>query len=70
MDEEDEYRHRLIPVGPSLRLSIFAETLSVYRFALEGYLHVLAARRGERVRAEPFGEIDLDIGVLFGDDED
>jgi hypothetical protein len=31
---------------------------------------VLAARRGERVRAEPVEAIELSIGGLFGDDED
>ena len=45
-------------------------TLSVYRWSAEGYLHVLGARRGERVRAEPFAAIELQVGVLFGDDEE
>lgn len=44
------------------------ETLAVYRWAEEGYLEVLTAERGERVRAEPFDALELDIGVLFGDD--
>ena len=44
-------------------------TLTVHRFARDGYLDVLAAERGDRVRAEPFEAIELDVGVLFGDDE-
>jgi hypothetical protein len=31
---------------------------------------VLGARRGERVRAEPFQAIELQVGVFFGDDEE
>ncbi|MBI4957510.1 MAG: Uma2 family endonuclease [Myxococcales bacterium] len=46
------------------------ETLTVHRFTEGGYLLVLAAERGERVRAEPFDAIDLQVGVLFGDDEE
>ncbi|MBI4956932.1 MAG: Uma2 family endonuclease [Myxococcales bacterium] len=44
-------------------------TLTVHRFAPEGYVDVLAAERGDRVRAEPFEAIELDVGALFGDDE-
>lgn len=32
-------------------------------------LHVLGARRGERVRAEPFEALELPLSALFGDDE-
>ncbi|MBI2391157.1 MAG: Uma2 family endonuclease [Deltaproteobacteria bacterium] len=46
------------------------ESLTVYRWANEGYLEVLVAERGERVRAEPFEAIPLSVGVLFGDEED
>ncbi len=46
------------------------ETLAVMRWTPEGYLHVLGATRGERVRAEPFQAIELQVGVLFGDDEE
>ena len=46
------------------------ETLLVYRWAGEGYLEVLAAQRGERVRGEPFDAVELTVGVLFGDDEE
>jgi len=44
------------------------EVLVVHRWSEQGYVTVLAAGRGERVRAEPFDAIDLEIGVLFGDD--
>lgn len=46
------------------------ETLAVYRWHADGYVEVLIADRAERVRAEPFAEIELRIGVLFGDDDD
>jgi Uma2 family endonuclease len=44
------------------------QTLAVYRWSTEGYLEVLTTERGERVRAEPFEDIELVVGVLFGDD--
>ncbi len=46
------------------------ETLTVYRWTVEGYLVALTAQREERVRAEPFGEVELSIGALFGGDEE
>ena len=46
------------------------ETLTVYRWTTEGYLFVLGARRGERVHAEPFEELDLPVGMFFGDDDE
>lgn len=46
------------------------ETLAVYRRHADGYLHVLGARKGDRVRAEPFEAIELSIAALFGDDEE
>ena len=46
------------------------ETLTVHRFSTEGYLQVLLAERGERVRAEPFDGIELPVGILFGDEEE
>ena len=45
------------------------ETLSVYRFTEDGYLIALMAEPGELVRAEPFGEVELDVGALFGEEE-
>jgi Uma2 family endonuclease len=47
-----------------------AETLSVNRWHPDGYVEVLIAERVERVRAEPFDGVDLQVGVLFGDDPD
>lgn len=46
-----------------------AEVLTVYRWAPEGFTVVLSAERGERVRAEPFGEVELDVEALFGEAE-
>jgi Uma2 family endonuclease len=43
-------------------------TLTVLRWGEAGYVMVLRAERGETVRAEPFAEIELVIGSLFGDD--
>jgi Uma2 family endonuclease len=45
------------------------EILIVYRWHIDGYLEVLAAERSQQVRAEPFEAIEIDIGILFGDDE-
>ncbi|WP_437667517.1 Uma2 family endonuclease [Sorangium sp. So ce1182] len=44
------------------------QTLLVYRWTSEGYLLILTAERGERVRAEPFGEVELEMDALFGDE--
>lgn len=44
------------------------ETLTVLRHTPEGYLAALVAKRGERVRAEPFDAVELAVGLLFGDD--
>lgn len=46
------------------------ETLTVYRWTSEGYLVALRAERGERVKAEPFDAIELQVGVLFGDERE
>jgi Uma2 family endonuclease len=45
------------------------ETLTVYRWTVDGYLAALLAEPGEHVRAEPFGEVELDVGALFGSEE-
>ncbi|MEP6654738.1 MAG: Uma2 family endonuclease [Myxococcales bacterium] len=45
-------------------------TLRVHRWTSEGYLVVLNAQSGQRVRAEPFEAIELQVGVLFGEDPD
>jgi len=46
------------------------ETLTVYRWAEDGYVEILVAERGEEVRAEPFDAVPMQVGVLLGDDED
>ena len=44
------------------------ETLTIYRWSEPGYLAILIAERGERVRAEPFDAVELSVGTLFGED--
>jgi len=51
-------------------LDPLAETLFVYRWGPDGYIEVLAAQRGERVRAEPFDAIELAVGFFSGEDEE
>lgn len=46
------------------------ETMTVHRWSPEGYVEVLSALSGERVRAEPFDAIEMNVGVFFGEDED
>ena len=46
------------------------ESLSVLRWAPEGYSEILAAERGEEVRAEPFEVMALKVGALFGDEDE
>ena len=46
------------------------EMLTVLRLTAECYVEVLTAARKDRVRAEPFDALELQIGVLFGEDED
>lgn len=46
------------------------EVLVVYRWTAEGYLLVQSAQNDERVRAEPFGEVELSVRSLLDDDED
>ncbi|MDC3956022.1 Uma2 family endonuclease [Polyangium jinanense] len=43
------------------------ETLTVFRWTEPGYLVALIAEGGERVHAEPFEAVELDINELFGD---
>lgn len=47
-----------------------AEALAVYRWTTEGYLLVLTADSRERVRAEPFGAVELSVHELVAGDED
>lgn len=44
------------------------ETLQVYRWTPDGFLVALRAEKGERVRAEPFDAVELEVGVLFGEE--
>jgi Uma2 family endonuclease len=43
-------------------------SLSVHRWSADGDLEVLTAERGERLRAEPFEALEIDVGVLLGDE--
>lgn len=45
------------------------ESLRVLRWTVDGYLEILDALRGERVRAEPFELVEMSVGALFGDDD-
>ena len=45
-------------------------TLTVHRHAADGYLIALRAVAGERVRAEPFAAVELEVAVLLGEDSD
>lgn len=47
-----------------------SESLEVHRWTASGWLLVLAASRGQTVRAEPFDALPLKVGRLFGDDPD
>jgi hypothetical protein len=42
-------------------------TLTVHRHTPDGYLVALRAAGDERVRAEPFDAIELQVGMLLGD---
>lgn len=45
-------------------------TLTVHRHTPDGYLVALRAEEHERVRAEPFDAIEVDVRVLLGGDPD
>jgi Uma2 family endonuclease len=44
--------------------------LLVHRWAAAGYTVVVTATSGDRVRAEPFDALELDVSELFGDEVD
>lgn len=44
--------------------------LLVQRWSPSGYTTILAASSGQTVRAEPFEEIEIRVGMLFGEQED
>jgi hypothetical protein len=56
-------------VGHTWLLDALDETLVVHRWHPDGYVEVLIAERHDIVHAEPFGALDLRVGVLLGDDE-
>jgi Uma2 family endonuclease len=43
-------------------------TLIVMRWTSDRYVTLMTAQRGETVRPEPFQQIELAVGTLFGDD--
>lgn len=43
-------------------------TLTVMRWSSDGYVTLMRAERGDIVRAEPFQQIEIAVGTLFGDD--
>lgn len=64
----NRYHHHRVPhywiVDP------VEEVLTIYRWTDDGYLVVLVAGVDDRVRAEPFDAIELDVGALFGRERD
>lgn len=46
------------------------ETLTVHRWAADGYIEILSAERSDRVHAEPFSAVELRVSSLFGGDDD
>jgi hypothetical protein len=46
------------------------QRLIMLRLEAQGFVEVLEAGRGDRVRAEPFESLELPVGVLFGDEVD
>jgi Uma2 family endonuclease len=46
------------------------EVLTVYRWTAEGFLLVHAAERQDRLCAEPFEQVQLFVGSLFGGDDE
>jgi Uma2 family endonuclease len=43
-------------------------TFTVMRWSPDGYTTLLRAERDETVRAEPFQQVEVPVGTLFGDD--
>lgn len=44
--------------------------LLVHRWHADGYVMILTATSGQRVRAEPFEAIEIDVGELFGEESE
>jgi Uma2 family endonuclease len=57
-------------VGHYWILDPIAETLSVYRWLLEGYLLIQSAEGRESIRAEPFAAVELTVHGLLEADPD
>jgi len=51
-------------------LNPVSKVLVVHSLEVNGYLVALTAASGETVRAEPLHEVDLPVGVLFGDEDE
>lgn len=45
-------------------------TLTVHRYTSDGYLVALRATASERVRAEPFDAVELQVSALLGQDDE
>jgi Uma2 family endonuclease len=45
-------------------------TLSVYRWTKDGYVIAVAAGVGAKVRVEPFEPMELEVSLLFGEEDD
>jgi len=46
------------------------QILTVHRLEATGYVVALTASAGETVRAEPFADVELPVGVLFGEPDE
>jgi Uma2 family endonuclease len=46
------------------------EVLTVYRWTPDGYVVAVTAASGERVTAEPFAAVELNVAALFADDDE
>jgi Uma2 family endonuclease len=57
-------------VGHYWILDPLNETLTVYRHTPEAYLEAAVAGRGERLRAEPFSDVELSVSELLGLEDD
>lgn len=61
-------RHHQARVPHYWLLDPDTQTLNVFRHEPLGYLNVLTAERGQRVRAEPFEALELRVEMLLGRD--
>lgn len=46
------------------------KVLVVHRHSPDGYVVILTASTGETVHAEPFEDVELRVGILFGDEDE